>query len=510
MNRQIRRVAAAVGVLILALLINLNVVQVVQSSSLSNNPGNRRVILGEYSTPRGQIIVDGAAIADSIPTNDELKYLRSYPNGPVYAPLTGYYSLDYGKNGLEDTEDAVLQGTDNRLLGSRIGDILTGRDPKGGSVVLTIDSAAQTAAYNAMAKQRGAVVALDPTTGAILAAVSVPSYDPNQLSSHNADAITAYWNSLNPSSSSSPLLNRAFNQTYPPGSTFKLVVSAAALKAGKLPTDQIPAPTTLVLPDGGGTSLQNFGGEKCGDGVTDSFANALAISCNTAFAGLGMSLGADALTSEARLFGINDQRSSVPLAVAASTMGPINSQGDLAHASIGQQSVRITPLQDAMLAAAAANGGTLMKPYLVAQERAPDLSVISRTKPQQFSQVLDTNQADLLAQMMVGVVQTGTGTAAKISDIPGVTVGGKTGTADTGLCANGQPLSSTGACPGSTVAAPDAWFTGFADASGVPKIAVAVIIENGGVNGNETTGGLAAAPIAKAVMEAYLQAGGGR
>jgi peptidoglycan glycosyltransferase len=491
MNRQIRRVSAAVGVLMLALFLNLNYVQVVRGNDYRDNPANQRVILNEYSTPRGQIIVQGTAIAQSTKTKDELKYLREYSAGPVYAPVTGYYSIVYGKNGLEDNEDAVLSGTDPRLLGSRITDILTGRDPTGGSVVLTLNAAAQQAAYTAMAKQKGAVVAIDPRTGAILAAVSTPSFDPNALSSHNTDSINTTWKTLL-ADPAQPLLNRAFQQNYPPGSVFKVVVSAAALKAGTKPADQISAPTVLPLPGTDNQTLVNFNNEKCGNGTTDSFADALAISCNTAFAALGLKLGESAIQDEAKLFGIDDTARSVPLAVARSTTGPINSPGDLAHASIGQQSVRITPLQAAMISAAVANRGTLMEPYLVAQQRAPDLSVLSQTIPRQLSQVLDSDLNDQLAVMMVGVVQQGTGKAAQITDIKNVTVGGKTGTADTGVFVDGKQTP------------PHAWFTGFANLDGIPQIAVAVVIENGGVDGDETTGGLAAAPVAKAVMEAYL------
>jgi peptidoglycan glycosyltransferase len=498
MNRQIRRVAAAVGVLMLALFLNLNFVQVVKGGSYRNNPNNQRVILDEYSTPRGQIVVDGKAIAQSVATDDELKYLRVYPDGPVYAPITGYYSLVYGKDGIEEAEDAVLSGTDNRLIGSRISGILTGRDPKGGSVVLTLNDAAEQAAYKALAGRPGAVVALDPATGAILAAVTSPSYDPNTISSHDTATDQANWDALQPKVAPlTPMLNRAFQQTYPPGSVFKVIVSAAALKAGIKPTDEIAAPRLLTLPDTGGTTLQNFDGESCGANGLDTFANALAISCNTAFAGLGLKLGAPAIEQEATEFGLTGQPLSVPLTVDGSTVGPINSFGDLAHASIGQQSVRVTPLQVAMIAAAVANGGSLMQPYLVDQQRAPDLSILSQTQPKQLSQVLPQSLDEQLVQMMVGVVQYGTGTKAQITDIPGVTVGGKTGTADTGIFVNGQQTP------------PHAWFAGFANQNGVPKIAVAVVLENGGVNGNETTGGLAAAPVAKAVMEAYLQSPAG-
>jgi len=493
MNRQIRRVAAAIGVLMLALFLNLNYVQVVKGSDYRNNPDNRRVILNEYSTPRGQIIADGLPLAQSKPTNDELKYLRSYLYGPVYAPVTGFYSLVYGKDGLEDVEDQVLAGTDPRLLGNRITDILTGRDPRGGSVLLTLSNAAQQAAYTALAGRRGAVVAIDPATGKILAAVSSPSYDPNALSSHNYDTIQSTYKSLidNPAQ---PLLNRAFQQNYPPGSVFKVIVAAAALKQGVTPDQQIAAPNVLVLPDTGGTTLSNFDNETCGNGITDSFKDALAISCNTAFAQLGLNLGQSELTDEAALFGIDDNPRTVPLAVARSTVGPINSQGDLAHASIGQQSVRITPLQAAMIAAAVANRGTLMKPYLVAQERGPDLSVLSQTNPTELGQVLDSGLDDELTQMMVGVVQApnGTGRSAAITDLTNVSVGGKTGTADTGVFVNGKQT------------APHDWFIGFAFRDNVPQIAVSVVLENGAGTNNEATGGLTAAPVAKKVMEAYL------
>ena len=513
MNRQIRRVAAAVGVLMLALLINLNYVQVYKSDAYRNNVGNRRVILTEYSTPRGQIIVQGNAIAQSTATSDELKYVRAYANGPVYAPVTGFYSLIYGKPyGLENAEDSVLGGTDSRLFGSRLGDILTGRDAKGGSVVTTLNAAAQQAAYTAMSKQKGAVVAIDPSTGAILAAVSLPSYDPSLLSSHDTAAITAYWNSLQPNDPASALVNRAFNQTYAPGSVMKVITSAAALKAGVTPDEQIPAPNSYwplggsgACPKTGGAAcVENFDGETCDNGTTASMTFAFAKSCNTAFAELGVNkIGGNALASEAKLFGLDAGPLNVPVPVSGSTIGSpadLTDKAALAQTSFGQRDVRITPLQGAMIASAVANQGTLMKPYLVNEERAPDLSVISKTQPQQQGQVLDSTQDAQLEQMMVGVVQNGTGTAAQISPteakdpaLQGVTIGGKTGTADTGIFVNGKETP------------PHAWFVGFATKNGVGQIAVAVIVENGGVNGNETTGGLAAAPIAKAVIEAYLK-----
>lgn len=489
MNKHIRRVAVAVGVLMVALFVNLNFVQVVKGDAYRNNPSNRRVILTEYSSPRGSIVVQGKPVAESVTTGDELKYLRTYPDGPAYAPLTGYYSLVYGKSELEDAEDGVLSGSDPRLFGSRVADILTGRNLKGGSISLTVNNAAQQAAWQGLGNRRGAVVALDPSTGAILAAVSSPSYDPSTLSSHNTDAITNSWKTLL-NDKNQPLLNRALNQSYPPGSIFKVVVSAAALKDGKKPTDRIPAPNVLKLPGTASATMHNFNNEQCGDGKTDTLDHALTISCNTAFGQLGIDLGEPKVRSEAELFGMDGQPRTVPIDVARSTMGEIDNDASLAQSSIGQYNVQMTPLQAAMLSAAVANDGTLMKPYLVQQERAPDLSVLKNTTPEKLNTVLDPDLDAQLQGMMENVVTKGTGTLAQI---PGVKVGGKTGTADNGpVDANGNYVNQ-----------PHAWFTGFALDSTHP-IAVAVVLENAGVTGSESAGGTAAAPLAKAVMQAYL------
>ena len=489
MNKHIRRVAIAVGVLMVALFLNLNFVQVVKGDDYRNNSANRRVILTEYASPRGQIVVDGKAVAESVATSDELKYVRKYPSGPVYAPLTGYYSLVYDKSELEKAEDQVLSGSDPRMFGSRLADILTGRSLKGGSINLTINNAAQQAAFQGLGNRRGAVVAIDPTTGAILAAASSPSYDPSTLSSHNTVAIQQSWQTLL-DDKNQPLLNRALNQSYPPGSIFKVVVSAAALKNGKKPSDRIAAPDVLKLPGTASATMHNFNNERCGDGKTDTLDHALTISCNTAFGQLGIDLGQQQVEAEAELFGMNNESRTVPIPVAPSTMGEVDNDANLAQASIGQFNVQMTPLQAAMLSAAVANNGTLMTPYLVQQERAPDLSVLKTAVPEQLDSVLDSNQAGELQSMMENVVTKGTGTAAQI---PGVKVGGKTGTADNGpVNANGEYVN-----------APHAWFTGFALDPTHP-IAIAVVLENAGVTGSESAGGTAAAPLARMVMQAYL------
>ena len=447
-------------------------------------------MLDQYKKQRGSIVLQGSGtpIAESVPTKDALMYLRKYPSGPVYSAVTGFNSLYYGNTGIESAEDSVLSGSDNRLFVQRLTNLLTGRDIRGGNVLLTINRQAQAAAYAALGGRKGAVVALDPTTGAILAAVSSPSFDPNPLSSHSPDGIQAAYKKYN-ADPADPLLNRAFDVTFPPGSVFKLVVAAAALKNGRTPTSRIPAVNALTLPQSNAV-LRNFGGEQCADGKTDTLDHALTISCNTAFAQLGMDLGTDTVKQQAALFGIDDNDFTMPLRVAGSSTGPIVDKAALAQSSIGQRDVRITPLQAAMISAAIANGGKLMKPYLVSEEQAPNLAVLSHTDPEVQDQVMNSSQAALETQMMIDVVNKGTGTAAQI---PGIQVAGKTGTAD-----NGPQRAD-----GSYQLPPHAWFSGFAPADN-PRIAVAVVLVNGGVAGNETTGGLAAAPVAQAVMKAYL------
>ena len=491
MNRPIRRVGAALGVLLLALLINLNVVQFFRASGYRDNPQNRRILLDDYGRQRGRLVVSGVAIATSVKTSDRLKYLRKYPQGPEYAGLTGYDSLVFGKTGMEQASSAWLSGDANGLFTERLSDLLTGRDPRGGDVVLTINAKAQDAAYKAMGSHVGAVVAIDPKTGAILAAVSTPSYDPSTLTTHSPNSILAAYKKLS-TAKNAPMLNRAFDQLYPPGSVFKVVDTAAALARGRIASTVIPAPTKLLLP-GTNTYLHNYGGETCSRSGKMSLDAALTISCNTAFAKLALSLGTPAIRDQAAAFGINDQPATMPLNVVASTVGEVPDQAALAQAAIGQRNVRITPLQAAAMVAAVANKGVLMKPYLVAQELAPNLSVQQTASPQAQSTAMSTANAAALTTMMEHVVSRGTGTPAQI---PGVVVAGKTGTADTGLTtAAGKPE------------APDAWFAGFAPAA-KPEIAVAVIVENAGSSTNEITGGKVAAPIAAAVIKAYLDSVG--
>ncbi|SFO57140.1 cell elongation-specific peptidoglycan D,D-transpeptidase [Geodermatophilus obscurus] len=482
MNAPLRRVAISVLVLFTLLIVNVNYIQVVRSDELREDSGNTRVLTEEYSRERGSIVVDGTEVALSVPTQDTLEYLRQYPQGPLYAPVTGYYSLVYGAWQLEDAENEVLAGSDARLFTRRLTDLFTGRDPSGGDVVLTLDAGVQEAAMAGLEGVTGAVVALDPSTGAVLGMASTPTYDPGRLSSHDPADIRAYAEELG-AMDADPRLNRATEDNYPPGSVFKVIVSAAALSTGEYtPETVVPAPDVLTLP-GTSTQLRNFGNSSCSSSQEQSLIDALTISCNTAFAQLGIDLGEDRVREMAEAFGMTGERLEIPMRTAGSSIGDIESEAALGQTSIGQRDVRMTPLQAAMVAAAVGNDGTLMTPHLIDQVRAPDRTVIDRADPEELSEPVTPEVADQLQEMMESVVTEGSGRAARI---PGVTVAGKTGTAQV-----------SGDVPDHN------WFVGFAPADD-PQIAVAVFVANGG-----GTGGDVSAPIAGDVMQAYLEGQGG-
>ena len=483
MNEPIRRLSFIVALLFSALLISTTWIQFVKAKELDNRPGNRRTLLESYSRERGAILVGGSPVAKSVPTKDELKYVRTYPAGKLYSQITGYYSFTYGAGGgLEGAEDALLSGQSDKLFYRRVVDMVTGKAPSGASLELTINPKVQQAADRALGNQRGAVVALDPTTGAILAMVSHPQYDPATLSSHNLDAVAAAWKALN-ADPGRPAVNRAIaGDLYPPGSTFKLITAAAALSSGKFTEEsQIPGPATLDLPQTT-VNLPTDDLKPCGPGDKTSLTHALAISCNTAFGWLGLELGGGELRAQAAKFGFGDAL-RVPMRVTPSTVPAQLNAPQSAQAAIGQYDVRVTPLQMAMVSAAIANKGIVMSPYLIKDTRNSDLDIIDQSQPEQLSQAISPDVAAALTRMMVTVVQSGTGTAAQI---PGIAVAGKTGTAQHAVGG-----------------APHAWFTAFAPAD-QPRIAVAVVVEEGGNAGSEAFGGKVAAPIARQVIEAVM------
>jgi penicillin-binding protein A len=486
-DRHIRRLGLVFLLLFVVLFAQVNYIQVFAAKRLSENPANQRLLLQEYDTERGAILGrDGRTVlANSRPTGGRLKYQRTYPDGPLYADVTGYYSVVFGRTDLEASQNSYLSGRAPELLPQKLVDQILGRDPRGGSVITTIDPQLQQVAAEALGGQKGAVAAIDPRTGEVLALVANPTYDPNDLALHNLRRVRRNWRELQ-EDSSKPMLSNANRELFPPGSTFKIVTAAAALENGMKPDTEFDNPASLDLPQTD-LVLRNFGGQHCAGGASSiTLAQALEISCNVTFAEIGLELGADALVEQAERFGLNQD---IPLEIPFSSGRlPPDSVGPdrlpaVAFSAIGQQSVLANPLHMALIAGTIANGGVQMEPHIVREIRDPSGRVIATTRPQEFGRPISPETSSALTEMMLSVVDSGTGTAAQI---PGVRVAGKTGTAQT---AQGSP---------------HAWFVAFAPAD-QPRIAVAVVVLNGGDLGSEATGGRVAAPMAKAVIEAALE-----
>lgn len=478
MNRPIRRVAFVALLMFALLLANGTYLMVFQQDSLASQHQNRRVRDAHFAQDRGSILAaEKTEIARTRPVKDRFGYQRSYPEEELYAAVTGFFSYDRGNTGLEATYDSELAGTDDALFVRRLLDRITNRAPQGASLQTTVVPAVQRAATLALGQQKGAVVALDPRTGAVLALVSRPGFDPNRIASHDIEAAGKAYSRL-AKDPRQPLANRAVREIYPPGSTFKLVTAAAALEAGQKPDTKVESPKVLRLP---GTATDLGNSTNCG-GRKVTLTRALQVSCNTAFANLGLAVGADRLRQQADKFGFNARHLS-DLSGVASRFPDSLDDAQLALSSIGQFDVAASPLQMAMVSAAVANDGVLMDPYVVSEVQAPDLKPLRTHKPKVLSRAMTPDNARLLGQMMVATVSDGT---ARRAAIRGVEVGGKTGTAQS------DPKRK-----------PFAWFTSFAKGKDA-EIAVAVVIEDADVPRNDIAGGRLAAPIARAVMEAAL------
>ncbi len=484
MNSPIRRLSVLLAALFVTLLVASTLVQFVQAPALGAMAANKRTLLDNFSRERGAISAGGSPIAVSVPVEDQFLWQRNYPDGQLYSQVTGFYAYSVGNPfGLEHAADDLLSGRSDTLFVQRVTDLISGRRGAGASLDLTIKPKVQEAADQALGQSRGAVVALDPKTGAILAMVSHPQYDPNALSSHDLTAAAKAWKAVS-TDPEKPYLNRAIAGIYPPGSTFKVITAAAALEAG-LVTDgnsTVPGPASLDLPLTT-TNLPTENGQPCGPNGETTLVHALEISCNTTFGALGMELGGEKLRAQAAKFGFGDSL-TIPMRVTSSSVPAELNAPQTAQSAIGQYDVRSTPLQMAMVAAGIANQGRVMRPYLIDRVRAANLDIVSGTPaPQELSQAVSPATAEILKNMMVAVVDHGSGARSQIS---GVAVAGKTGTAQH------DPKKP-----------PHAWFIAFAPADN-PQVAVAVVVEDGGVTGSEIGGGRIAAPIAKKVIEAVL------
>lgn len=488
MNGRIRQVGLVLVLLFVALAGQLTYLQVVSAERLANHPGNVRNVLRTYAEPRGPILTaEEEVVARSEPVDTEFRFLRQYPEGPLYGHVSGYFSFTFGATGVEAAYNDDLAGRSEALQFRNLGDILIGKEHTG-TVVLTLRADAQRTARDALAGRRGSVVALDPRSGAVLAMYSEPSFDPTPLAAHDQAAVREAWEAYS-TDPGRPVLARAWRERYPPGSVFKIVTAATALEQDAVePDTTFPSVRELPLPQTD-RALRNFGNSQCGGTLVESFRR----SCNTTFAQIGLDLGEDLLDG-LDAFGVGHDTPLDLRPKPATSVGPEVGTFELdqptfAQAGIGQGDVFVTPLQMVLAAAAIANEGVIMEPHVMGEIRDIDGNVVERHDAAEWRRAVSAETAATVADMMVQVVAAGTGTRAQI---PGVTVAGKTGTAQTG-----RPDE-----------APHTWFVAFAPAED-PTVAVAVIVENGGDVGDEATGGRVAAPVARQVLEVLLAPPGG-
>ncbi|GAA2033977.1 penicillin-binding transpeptidase domain-containing protein [Polymorphospora rubra] len=500
MNAPLRRVGVVVMILFGLLFANLNWVQAYKADDYRTSDYNGRVQVAEYDRKRGNIEAGGSALAGAEDTGGQLRFLRTYAEGELYAHVLGYKPVNGAAVGIEKTENEFLAGTSDQLFADRLKDMFTGNQTAGGNVLLTLSQRAQETAFNELSNNRvgaarGAAVAIDPRTGAIQALVSMPSFDPNPLVSHDSSVAEAAYEKYR-DDRNRPLNNRALAEVLPPGSTFKVIGAAVALENGITRDTRIPAGPVYRAPTSG-TDIRNAAPSICPeDEVT--LIEALTESCNTGFAKLGVQFGAAKLKEKAVQFGFEDEGLNVGrlgedgLPVAPSRTGDIQNpdgsddQAALAQSAIGQNNVRMSPLEGAMIAAAVANNGSQMRPYLVQQLIGPDRTTnYYNAAPRELRQPVSAQVAGDLQAMMVSVVENGSGRNARIN---GYTVGGKTGTAQAGENDDDH-----------------GWFIGYVMKDGQPISAVAVVLENAGSGGSGE-----AARITAQIMRAVIADAGGR
>ena len=481
MNRQVRRVGLVLTLMFLALFAMASSIQVIRTDALYQDPRNVRASFEVYKTQRGSILVGGEEIVRSIPVNDAYRFQREY-DSQIYSPVTGYFSIFSGNTGIERAMNTYLSGQSSAQFFEQINALLDGTPVTGAAVELTLDPAIQRAAWDALGNRKGAVVAIDPTTGEILAMVSKPTFDANLLAGLvYGPANDAYRTYLD--SPEAPLINRAIGgDLYHPGSVFKIVVAAAALESGQFSYDSEFENLAEYRLPGTITDVRNASRTTCGDGETVTLETALIRSCNIPFAMLAVELGQDKIRAQAELMGFGSEL-EIPVPVTPSIYPLELSPSETALTGFGQFDVRTSPLQMAMVTAGIANQGVIMRPQLVKSVVASNLNVLEQPQPTVFSSPISRQTAGLLTRMMVDSVEIGVASRANVS---GVAVAGKTGTAENGP---DDPYTL--------------WFTGFAPAE-APEVVVTVVVEDGGGIGQNGTGNQIAAPIAKAVIEAVL------
>ncbi|HEV7932100.1 MAG TPA: penicillin-binding protein 2 [Actinomadura sp.] len=482
MDKPLRRVTIFALLLILGLMINASYIQGSQAEQLRADPLNNRQYLEVFNRDRGAILAGGETLVSSRESGkSNPKYARDYKDGDVFSPVSGFFAATGGKSGVELAYSSLLDGQDKRLTAERWFDSFIGKPAKGANVETTIDPNAQRVAYRALrgsTSRRAAAVVVDVRTGAIKVLASYPSYDPQEIAPQTGDKGAKQVERLD-KADSKPLVNKALNETFPPGSSFKTVVSAIGMTTRGLTTDSTVDTGPLILPESHTALPNSHDHGSCGGSA--SLLNAYAESCNTTFGRIALQMGAPALTRGAAKFGFGERIPVEPdLKSAASDVPALEPNkaplgGDnLGRSGIGQANVRATPLQMAMVASAVANNGKIMKPYLVEKVRTDDQSELYSATPREFAQAMSPGIAGQLKQMMAAVVDHGTAT-----NLRGQGIAGKTGTAETGNPANNSR-----------------WFVGYSPVQN-PRYAFAVVTE--GPSDAATHAGPVAATIMRAV-----------
>ena len=488
MNKQIRKLAAALLVLYMVVFIALNTIQVARKEALNDNPQNNRQTIRDFNRPRGQILTaDGVVIAQSVPTlaGDDFAYQREYPLADIFSNITGYYTYAFGSTQLEKRESEVLMGD---TAAQKVASVFGSGDSTG-SVVLSLRADLQQVAADALGTREGSAVVMDPATGAILAMVSFPRIDSNKVSTHNtseAEAVLAYYNSAD----SKPLLANAYQERYMPGSSFKIITTGIALEAGVTSLDRNWPEEKEWLPPQTTDPIQNYGGKSCGGSMTEIFYR----SCNIPFAQMAVELGPERMVAGVRAWGIGEQ---IPIDLPAAAASNFEKAGGdpidfaenlplLAIGGFGQANDAMVPLHMCMVAATVANGGRMMAPHVIDRTLDHDGRTLDRTEPSVWKTPISPTTAATLTQLMIGVVNNGTGKPMQLAN--GIQAAAKTGTAQ--LNAAGEPQRS------------HAWIVGFAPAE-APRYVVAVMLKGTNDEISASTGGRLAGPIAKTIFD-YL------
>lgn len=489
MNQRIRRLTVFLLFLYVVLFAQLNVLQVSKKESLDADARNNRQTVRDYNEPRGEIVtIDGVVIARSErnPAGSEFDYRRDYPTGELFSSVTGYYTFSFGATQLERTMNDVLAGRTTEQQVKGLAALFTGADTTG-SVEITLDSRIQEAARNALGDREGSVVVLDVATGAVKALWSRPTFDPNVFAVQSDELLRDIF-AFGNATPGKPLLANAYQERYMPGSTFKVITTAAALDAGVVSTDSTFADESEFLPPQTVDPITNYGGSTCGGDLAEVFRR----SCNTAFARIALDLGPEAMVAAATRFGIG---LDIPIDLprpAVARFGTVDFFEEnlplLAIGGFGQGETQLSPLHMAMVAASVANDGRMMRPYVVSATYDHDGRLLDRTSPSVWLEPMSEATADLITQLMVGVVNDGTAKCC-MALAGGIQAAAKTGTAQ--LNGPGEPERS------------HAWIIGFAPAE-QPKYAIAVMLKGTDAEISAGTGGTLAGPVAKKVLDAAL------